>query len=250
MKCISSKRSVVAAIAVHLPLALLVWLTLFAEKQRSALRDPCAMLMALTVIEALFIIFFIRSIRRGGSGFGALSITCFIWLLFLTWEICTSVKAVAHPVLIPSPENVFDTFRTRWQDMLLNIWYSMRLLLAGFMAGLSAAVICGAFVGWIPWLKAFAYPIARNRAMIFRIIFPCIFPGVISGLKVSLTASLLMLNFAELMGASHGMGYFIQNSIAYANYTNAVAGIIVVGIVVTTLTHLASFIQKHAVKWR
>ena len=307
----TAKCHILAVLAVQLPLALLVAITLFAEKRRPALRSPYAMLAAVAVIEVLFVVFFIRAIRRGGSGFGALSIICFVWLLLLAWEICTSVTAIAHPVLIPSPENVFDTFRTRWRDMLLNIWYSMRLLLAGFITGLSAAVICGAFVGWFPRLRAFAYPIAnvmtpippvvfspylvaimpsfrsasilviflgvfwptflttinrvgsidqhildtarmlgvKSRAMIFRIIFPCIFPGVISGLRVSLTTSLLMLNFAELMGASHGMGYFIQNSIAYANYTNAVAGIIVVGIVVTILAHLAAFIQRHAVKW-
>ena len=72
---------------------------------------------------------------------------------------------------------------------------------------------------------------------------------MISGLKVSLTTSLLMLNFAELMGATHGMGYFIQNSITYANYTHAVAGIIVIGIVVTGLNRITGIIQAKAIKW-
>ena len=57
------------------------------------------------------------------------------------------------------------------------------------------------------------------------------------------------LNFAELMGATHGMGYYIQNSIVYANYTHAVAGIIVIGIVVTVISRFVGFLQKKLVRW-
>lgn len=83
----------------------------------------------------------------------------------------------------------------------------------------------------------------RPSVMIWRILLPYIFPGIVSGLKVSLTTSLLMLNFAELMGATHGMGYYVQNSITYANYTHAAAGILVIGAVVTVLNRLVSAMQ-------
>ena len=86
--------------------------------------------------------------------------------------------------------------------------------------------------------------------MITRIILPYLLPGIISGLKVSLTTSMLMLNFAELMGATSGMGFYVQNSIAYANYTQAVAGIMVIGIVVTLLNILVEQIQKNVVRWK
>ena len=83
-----------------------------------------------------------------------------------------------------------------------------------------------------------------------KILLPYILPGVVSGLKVSLTTSLLMLNFAELMGATHGMGFYVQNSITYANYTHAVAGIFVIGIVVTILSAMVGWLQKNLIKWR
>lgn len=89
-----------------------------------------------------------------------------------------------------------------------------------------------------------------NFTMIRKILLPYIYPEVVSGLKVSLTTSLLMLNFAELMGATHGMGYFVQNSIAYANYTQAIAGIIVIGFFVTVLNKLVSNFQHKAIKWK
>ena len=88
-----------------------------------------------------------------------------------------------------------------------------------------------------------------NRTMLWHILLPYLFPGVVSGLRVSLTTSLLMLNFAELMGATRGMGFYVQNSIAYANYAHAIAGIIVIGVVVTALSALVSRLQKHLVRW-
>lgn len=187
----------------------------------------------------------------------------------------------------------------------------MELLLLGFALGLTAAVLLGLVAGWVPRIRAFAYPIANvmapipaivispylvalmptfrsaslvviilgifwptflttvNRVqnmevqildsartlqpstmtMLTRILLPYILPGVISGLRVSMTTSLLMLNFAELMGATHGMGYYVQNSITYANYTHAVAGIFVIGIVVTILNFLVGKLQKWAIRW-
>ena len=212
---------------------------------------------------------------------------------------------------VPCPENVFDTFRKQWSLLLLNVGYSMELLLLGFALGLTAAVLLGLVAGWVPRIRAFAYPIANvmapipaivispylvalmptfrsaslvviilgifwptflttvNRVqnmevqildsartlqpstmtMLTRILLPYILPGVISGLRVSMTTSLLMLNFAELMGATHGMGYYVQNSITYANYTHAVAGIFVIGIVVTILNFLVGKLQKWAIRW-
>ena len=88
-----------------------------------------------------------------------------------------------------------------------------------------------------------------NRTMLWHILLPYLFPGVVSGLRVSLTTSLLMLNFAELMGATRGMGFYVQNSIAYANYAHAIAGIIVIGVVVTALSALVACLQKHLVRW-
>lgn len=85
--------------------------------------------------------------------------------------------------------------------------------------------------------------------MIFSILLPYGLPGIISGLKVTLTISIMMLTFAEMMGATRGMGYYIVNYNTYGNYTNVVAGIIVTGIVVTVLNKLVEWIQKKAIRW-
>ncbi|MBQ7896746.1 MAG: ABC transporter permease [Oscillospiraceae bacterium] len=90
----------------------------------------------------------------------------------------------------------------------------------------------------------------NNWEMIFTILLPSVMPPVLNRLKITLTTSLLMLNFAEMMGANAGIGFFICNATAFANYEQAIAGIILSGIVVTVLNKLTSFVQKHALKWK
>ena len=298
-------------ILVHLLLLVLLYEIMFVPNQRTTVRDYDALLVGIAVIEALFLFALWYCKRRGTLSTGPFDIILAVWLLMIVWELTTSVLNVAHPVLVPCPENVFDTFRKQWSLLLLNVGYSMELLLSGFALGLTAAVLLGLVAGWVPRIRAFAYPIANvmapipaivispylvalmptfrsaslvviilgifwptflttvNRVqnmevqildsartlqpstmtMLTRILLPYILPGVISGLRVSMTTSLLMLNFAELMGATHGMGYYVQNSITYANYTHAVAGIFVIGIVVTILNFLVGKLQKWAIRW-
>ena len=55
---------------------------------------------------------------------------------------------------------------------------------------------------------------------------------------------------AEMMGSSSGLGYFIRNFADYANYTNVIAGIFLVALVVTALNGAVSLIEKKAVRWK
>ncbi len=87
-------------------------------------------------------------------------------------------------------------------------------------------------------------------AMIFEVLLPYSMPGIIKGLKVTMTTAVMMLTFAEMMGSTVGMGYYIVNYNTYGNYTKVIAGIIVVGLVVTLLSGLVSVIQKKAIKWQ
>lgn len=294
----------------HLLLLALLYAVVILPDRRPNVQSCAALLAGIGMIEALFLAAVFRAWRRGKES-GAFDIMVLVWALLLVWELASSVYNAAHPVLIPAPENVFHTFREQWQAMLLNIGYSMGLLVSGVLTGLTAAVALGLPCGWIPRLRRFAYPIANvmapippvvispylvalmpsfrsasmlvivlgvfwptfltvvNRVnsidpqildaartlvpstgvMIFRILLPYVFPGIVSGLKVSVTTSLLMLNFAELMGATHGMGYYVQNSIAYANYAHAVAGIFVIGVVVTVLSAAVAWLQGRLIRW-
>lgn len=89
-----------------------------------------------------------------------------------------------------------------------------------------------------------------NQSMIFQVLLPYAIPGVVSSLKVTMTTAVMLLTFAEMMGSTSGMGYYIVNYNTYGNYTNVVAGIIVVGIVVTILNQIIVRLQRVLIKWK
>lgn len=89
-----------------------------------------------------------------------------------------------------------------------------------------------------------------NLSMIFQVLLPYAIPGVVGSLKVTMTTAVMLLTFAEMMGSTSGMGYYIVNYNTYGNYTNVVAGIIVVGIVVTILNQIIVRLQRVLIKWK
>lgn len=90
---------------------------------------------------------------------------------------------------------------------------------------------------------------ASTSDMIFKVLLPYLYPSIVTGLKVQLPSAMLMLVMAEMYGATSGLGYFVINYTNYANYSNVVAGIIMVGIVVTVLEWLVNLLIRKTVKW-
>ncbi|MBQ6453244.1 MAG: ABC transporter permease subunit [Coriobacteriales bacterium] len=85
--------------------------------------------------------------------------------------------------------------------------------------------------------------------MIFKVLLPYLYPSIAKGLKLQLPSAMLIMVMSEMYGATSGLGYFIINYTNYANYTNVVAGIILVGIVVTVLDWLVTLFVKKTVRW-
>ena len=86
--------------------------------------------------------------------------------------------------------------------------------------------------------------------MVKDVILPYLLPGVMNGLNGQLTAAITMLTFAEMLGASSGLGYYIINYTNFANYVNVIAGIIMVALMVTVLNMLINKLRRYAVRWR
>ena len=177
-------------ILVHLLLLVLLYEIMFVPNQRTTVRDYDALLVGIAVIEALFLFALWHGKRRGTLSTGPFDIILVVWLLMIVWELTTSVLNVAHPVLVPCPENVFDTFRKQWSLLLLNVGYSMELLLLGFALGLTAAVLLGLVAGWVPRIRAFAYPIANVMAPIPAIV---ISPYLVALMPTFRSASLVVI---------------------------------------------------------
>jgi NitT/TauT family transport system permease protein len=72
---------------------------------------------------------------------------------------------------------------------------------------------------------------AKNRQLVMRVILPGIMPNLYTDLRVLLGWAWTYLIVAELIGASSGISYFINQQGKYRNYANVFAGIITIGVI-------------------
>ncbi len=168
--------------------------------------------------------------------------------LFVGWlpKVRETVYPIAH-VLAPVPAIVFAPY--------------LVMLLPSFKAAAVMVIFLGIF--WPTLLNTILRVESIDKhildsarmmglstpTMIFRVLLPYLYPAVVTGLKTQLPTAMLMLVMAEMYGATSGLGYFVINYTNYANYTNVVAGIIMVGIVVTVLDFLVGLLVRKTVKW-
>ena len=89
-----------------------------------------------------------------------------------------------------------------------------------------------------------------NPKMLFQVILPYTLPDIIGGLPGTLRGAFLCLTGAELLGATSGLGYFVKKFSDYADYTNVIAGIVLMGIVVTIIDVLVKKLESSLIKWK
>ena len=292
-------------VLVHLLFVLLMVQVALPGKNETA--SPLLFLCAAALAELICLWHIVRRKNARAAG----DIGAALFLLFNLWELWATVLGQAHPILVPTPEAVFQVFWDQRQLMLRGIGSSLSLLAIGFSIALPLGALLGMLAGWSPRLRGFLVPIARvlspvpaiiyapylialmpsfrsasalviilgifwptflqtvgrtagldphildsarvlclsDREMVFQIFLPALLPGLISGLRVSLSTSFMLLTLAEMMGATSGLGYFIKNFADYANYTNVIAGILLVALVVTALNVLVTLLERKAIRW-
>ncbi|WP_461247272.1 ABC transporter permease [Treponema sp. R6D11] len=86
--------------------------------------------------------------------------------------------------------------------------------------------------------------------MLFRIILPAALPQIFIGCNQGLSVSFILLVSAEMIGARSGIGYYVNNYANFGNYTNALVGVITIGIVVTFITFLFNLAQRFLLRWK
>lgn len=87
------------------------------------------------------------------------------------------------------------------------------------------------------------------RSMLFKIILPYALPRIINDMSVSLSISMLTLSVAEMIGASSGIGFFVRSALAYANYSQAIAGIFFIALIITILQSFVTMLRKKVINW-
>ena len=89
----------------------------------------------------------------------------------------------------------------------------------------------------------------KQRELLWEVLLPWVMPSILTGLRGSLSSAFMLLTLAEMMGAHSGLGYFIRNFADYANYTNVLAGILLVALVITLLNRAVTALETRLVRW-
>ena len=90
----------------------------------------------------------------------------------------------------------------------------------------------------------------NQSSMILHVLLPYSLPGIINSVSVSVSTSFLVLTAAEMIGATSGLGWYIKYNADFANFTKVIAGIFVIGVVVTVLNALISLVKRLLIRRR
>ena len=86
--------------------------------------------------------------------------------------------------------------------------------------------------------------------MLWRILLPGAMPQILAGGTISLVMSFILLTAAEMIGATSGLGWYVKNFADFADYPRVVAGIVVIGLVVSALMVLYNGLAAYLLRWR
>lgn len=155
----------------HVLLLGLLYLVLFVPNVRTNVAPYWGELIAIGLIEFFYLLALFLGRRKDPVPEGSSDIILIVWVIFIVWEIVGPKTGIAHNVLIPSPENVFNVFVEHTGELAMNVVSSLELLLSGYILGTVLGIVFGAICGWIPRLRAIFYPIANVFAPIPSVVF-------------------------------------------------------------------------------
>ncbi|HWQ67142.1 MAG TPA: ABC transporter permease [Methanospirillum sp.] len=89
-----------------------------------------------------------------------------------------------------------------------------------------------------------------DKDMMVKILLPAALPNIFSGALISLILSFVILTVAEMIGASSGLGWYIQYHSQFANYDRVIAGMILIVMVVIGVMKAFESVQAHSLRWQ
>lgn len=94
-----------------------------------------------------------------------------------------------------------------------------------------------------------AYGLTRFR-MIRRVLFPSAMPSILSSLRTSAFLSWTILVFAEMIAASAGLGWLINDARTFGRTDDVGAGVLVVAVLAIITDFLLSLLQRRLTMWQ
>ncbi|MDR1045176.1 MAG: ABC transporter permease subunit [Candidatus Adiutrix sp.] len=83
-----------------------------------------------------------------------------------------------------------------------------------------------------------------------HILFPYCLPGIFKTLPISMANAFMVLTAAEMIGATSGLGWFVKYYSDFSDFTRVVAGIVLIGLVVSVIGALLARLDKLVIRWR
>ncbi|MGN0639923.1 MAG: ABC transporter permease [Oscillospiraceae bacterium] len=90
----------------------------------------------------------------------------------------------------------------------------------------------------------------KKFTMLFSVILPAALPQIFIGLNQGLTVPFILLTSAEMISARDGLGYYVKQYSDFSDYTRAIVGILVIGIVVIAISFLFNKLQRYLLRWK
>ena len=91
---------------------------------------------------------------------------------------------------------------------------------------------------------------AKGRHLVTHVVLPGILPNLYNDLRILLGWAWTYLIVAELIGASSGISYFINQQGKYRNYDNVFAGIILIGLIGLITDQLLAILGRVLFPWQ
>ena len=86
-------------------------------------------------------------------------------------------------------------------------------------------------------------------SMLWHVLWPYCLPRIMKALPVAVANAFMVLTAAEMIGAQSGLGYYVRYYADFADYTRVIAGILLIGIVVSLLNGGIAILERRLVRW-
>ncbi|MBQ9002503.1 MAG: DUF167 domain-containing protein [Eggerthellaceae bacterium] len=157
-----------------------------------------------------------------------------------TEKVVSFLSAIPPIVYIPYGIALLPTFRA--SSVLVIFLATLWPVLTGTLAGVSN-------VDERILNSARVLNVGRAK-MLARVVLPSALPLIFNGLNIALCLSFILLTSAEMIGGSVGMGYYVKCYSDFGDYTRILAGIIVIGVVITFISTLLNGLQRYLTRWK
>ncbi|MDR3136528.1 MAG: ABC transporter permease [Coriobacteriales bacterium] len=91
---------------------------------------------------------------------------------------------------------------------------------------------------------------ARRSFLLFHVAIPHAMPSIFTGISMATSMSFLTLVAAEMMGATAGLGYFINYSKTFSKFYQVYAAIIIMFIVFSIILAIIDTVRGRVLRWQ